>query len=424
MIYSYTTESEAYDFPIVPANFQTRTFRRSGPNECNCVETPSGDLQTSIPSETRINNRKYLSTIEHFLGMTLTQKVLFEISDNPCSTESTNKKLDRIRIFKGNNASIGVLDYNFTYDCSTNRLTLLECGERPLGATDFAAKPPYSFEYDNTTLPSVTSLAQDHYGYFNGATGNTGLIPSVDVITTWIGANRDVDETKAKAGSLNKIIYPTGGYKSISYESNSQSKSTTTESYACDTPCREFRTCTAGLGDCCVTIDGIPNVSEYNSLVSFRNDEIQDGSFYVRSDSICGNNQAPFTENGKEKEDTTNANRISWSGIVEIEFRLNANDSLIHYHRIEHYNTLHLEYLDFSSIFPNLQSFTLYKLKILAHQTEVNIELHLKTQTVTIQNEPVGGLRIKEISHFERDNTLLTKREYTYTIHQRKQYGK
>lgn len=75
--------------------------------------------------------------------------------------------------------------------------------------------PPYTFEYENSVwLPDrVTSKAQDHWGYYNGADGNTSLIP-------YLGAIRGASEVDMKAGSLVKINYPTGGYTQFNYEAN------------------------------------------------------------------------------------------------------------------------------------------------------------------------------------------------------------
>ena len=118
-------------------------------------------------------------------------------------------------------------------------------------------KPPWVFEYDDTDLPIRSSYAQDHWGYFNGAS-NDHLIPSITIENhenytgpndkpyfdyseysyedltranltfqhiiegVWeiSGADRNPTETYAKAGILTKITYPTGGYTEFDYELN------------------------------------------------------------------------------------------------------------------------------------------------------------------------------------------------------------
>jgi len=113
----------------------------------------------------------------------------------------------------------------------------------------------YHFEYygDNNpvtddvyTLPYRLSPCQDHWGYYNGSYNKT-IFPgnsndSYPYIETdpWFtqivsdyepidlspqshriyGANREPDGEALKAGTLNKIIYPTGGYTQFDFEAN------------------------------------------------------------------------------------------------------------------------------------------------------------------------------------------------------------
>ena len=76
--------------------------------------------------------------------------------------------------------------------------------------------PPFQFEYFNG-VPYYFSRAQDLWGYYNGAAGNVSLLQKLD---GHLGnADRSANEN-AKAGTLSKIIYPTGGYTQFSFESN------------------------------------------------------------------------------------------------------------------------------------------------------------------------------------------------------------
>lgn len=89
----------------------------------------------------------------------------------------------------------------------------------------------WRFEYDPTPLPGRLSYAQDFYGYANGNTETT-LVPTMWLITNdgsplqASGANRLTDINKMKAGILNKIVYPTGGYTTFEYEPNSVAQPT------------------------------------------------------------------------------------------------------------------------------------------------------------------------------------------------------
>jgi hypothetical protein len=96
--------------------------------------------------------------------------------------------------------------------------------------------PAYKFYYDSThILPLKSSFARDYWGYFNGTTTNTCLTPDLNFLygaqyqgyTNVPGfvlqlnaANRAPDRQQCMAGVLEKIVYPTGGYTTLSYQPN------------------------------------------------------------------------------------------------------------------------------------------------------------------------------------------------------------
>jgi YD repeat-containing protein len=114
-------------------------------------------------------------------------------------------------------------DYNNSPDLrSRSFLSSMEIGAGPGSAPQI-----YYFAYDRPeSLPPRISFGQDHYGFFNGAAGNTSLIPTVtdpmmsDYFDTYAQANRSVNPAFAGRGLLNRIIYPTGGSDSLIYEGN------------------------------------------------------------------------------------------------------------------------------------------------------------------------------------------------------------
>jgi YD repeat-containing protein len=100
-------------------------------------------------------------------------------------------------------------------------------------------KQKWSFDYNPQNLPSRRSFAQDHWGYFNGATTNTTLLPPVyfqlpalpgfeeyRTSTGFIpgnhngGANREGNEIYMQAEMLTAIHYPTGGHSQFTFEAN------------------------------------------------------------------------------------------------------------------------------------------------------------------------------------------------------------
>jgi YD repeat-containing protein len=94
-----------------------------------------------------------------------------------------------------------------------------------------AGKKPYQFIYNSTAMPSYHSYAKDHWGYYNGAHSNLSLLPGLSPSETGfdphpvIGANREANPIYAKACTLEKIVYPTGGSTSFEYESNTVAQS-------------------------------------------------------------------------------------------------------------------------------------------------------------------------------------------------------
>ncbi len=80
---------------------------------------------------------------------------------------------------------------------------------------------PYIFSYfDQYPLPAVNSFAMDYWGFYNGQTENTTLIPEIKVNETVYHspANRKPDISYMKLGTLSSITYPTGGSTRFDYE--------------------------------------------------------------------------------------------------------------------------------------------------------------------------------------------------------------
>lgn len=108
-------------------------------------------------------------------------------------------------------------------------------------ATDNSASETWSFGYNPLSLPSRRSFAQDYWGFYNGATGNTSLLPTeafnpfVDPLAgnfglypfTNIGFMDDLGENRQpntyymQAEMLQTINYPTGGNTVFNFEPNS-----------------------------------------------------------------------------------------------------------------------------------------------------------------------------------------------------------
>jgi RHS repeat-associated protein len=110
--------------------------------------------------------------------------------------------------------------YSFIYSAdATKRLNLSEFHKKSTeaGKQDLV----HTFAYEATPLPAYNSLQTDKWGYYNNK-----QYPSFISNQTIAQLSNllEMDATYAKAGVLNKITYPTGGYTDFIYEANEYSK--------------------------------------------------------------------------------------------------------------------------------------------------------------------------------------------------------
>jgi len=92
------------------------------------------------------------------------------------------------------------------------------------GQAGTADEQKYTFAYNPQNLPNRYSKATDYFGYYNGRSSNSSFLPKVflPVLSSYIGsANRSVDPAYTRAGVLERITYPTGGYDEFEWENNS-----------------------------------------------------------------------------------------------------------------------------------------------------------------------------------------------------------
>ena len=129
-------------------------------------------------------------------------------------------------------------DYSLTLDHVYKRLKLVSIQQvSSASATDFINS--YQFAYNTITLPPRNSKAIDFWGYFLGPDRNSfTLVPKISSTgyptqnegahdgyynlssISYNGANRSPHPDYTKAGTLEKITYPTGGFSSFEFETN------------------------------------------------------------------------------------------------------------------------------------------------------------------------------------------------------------
>jgi YD repeat-containing protein len=149
----------------------------------------------------------------------------------PYTGESpTAKRLDNI-IINDKGVFIKKIKFDYTYAISneiTNNNTVTDIDRKRLFLTkivesnnDETIKKPYDFVYNQTKLPNKLSYAQDKWGYYNGKLSNPTLYVKRIFSDETKFADRKVDFNYAKAGSLEKIIYPTKGTIHFEFEPHS-----------------------------------------------------------------------------------------------------------------------------------------------------------------------------------------------------------
>jgi len=132
------------------------------------------------------------------------------------------EKLDNIQVYSTSNNQL-LKQYNFTYSSDANqRLTLLSAQE-----TDGAGEtlPPYTFNYDTSTpLPGYASASVDNWGFSNGQASDVYTVLAAGGGANNLFSARQANPFYLRAGVLNKIVYPTGGTTTFTYEPNTYSQ--------------------------------------------------------------------------------------------------------------------------------------------------------------------------------------------------------
>ncbi|QEC79535.1 hypothetical protein [Mucilaginibacter ginsenosidivorax] len=161
-----------------------------------------------------------------------------------------DKKLDNISVYTKNAAGVvsttplktitmtyGYFDHGDTDDDAgtgnantAKRLKLVNVQQTGYYGGTAVSENPYTFTYNESNyLPSKGSFARDHWGYYNGITNTSTLIPSViplsspDPITAYMGLpgpEREPNATLVGTYALSSIQYPTGGTTEFQFEAN------------------------------------------------------------------------------------------------------------------------------------------------------------------------------------------------------------
>jgi hypothetical protein len=110
--------------------------------------------------------------------------------------------------------------YGNSIQTDKKRLKLISVQEQSCNGA--VINPPHIFEYFTDAMPRRLSFGQDHWGFYNGVNSNQTLIPTYttnnhNIVT---GANRNSSFPAMRAGALKKITYPTGGFSEFEFEAH------------------------------------------------------------------------------------------------------------------------------------------------------------------------------------------------------------
>ena len=170
-----------------------------------------------------------------------------DLSDNTTTflsdvVNQTTKPLGSIQVYDNTTATV-LRKFNFTYNYFTDNTTpippdiasfapgLVTDKQRlrldqvqELSSDGTVSKPPYNFTYFSEMVPRRLSFSMDHWGFPNGVTNTTPIPTYVQYASgstnNFPGADRDAYWPAMRAGTLQQINYPTGGYSLFEFEPN------------------------------------------------------------------------------------------------------------------------------------------------------------------------------------------------------------
>lgn len=136
-----------------------------------------------------------------------------------------NSQTGQFKRFKLYQSYIDALGIKYNYSpspCASSTTLRLRLDSVQESGLANSAKP-YKFVYNDAyNLPDRNSPNQDFWGFYNGTLNTSGhLVPQLLIGSYMLsGADRRCDSNAVGAGTLTKIIYPTGGYSQFDYEAN------------------------------------------------------------------------------------------------------------------------------------------------------------------------------------------------------------
>lgn len=373
------------------------------------------------------NENSNMSMVSHYLRKITTGNQTLTFITSNCD-ENSGKKLDAIEVKSNDTDSRLIRTLKFSYGSFDNsniggnyapndpsynseyRLKLDRVEE--IASSDTLAT---RFSYNEATkLPSKRSCAQDYWGYYNGRANYVqdrgySLIPSplkfmtsrsskeIEKLGSAEGADRFSRGDFMQAATLNKVIYPTGGYTTYEYEANriTTGDFTLTEKYR----------------DGQYDVNLRASYSESYTPSGLTESGNRRLEFSIPEEAIC---DLLLSSSGDEGVYGNN---------LQIEIcRWNEDRALF-----EPFRVIDETFQSRPNLTPILQELTLPAGRYYigtsldnSSRSQMGYTWHLKgwySSTITGGNYPLecGGLRIKQISNFNHDNELINYTVYDYS---------
>jgi len=232
IVFNYTRGNQAISFPQFSQRYHKGAELAGSPyvTTYGSFSTQVGQFVSSVGNLSGYTNTIstskesyiYLSSIYFPNG-----HISFSLGNRNDLSEA--KKLDRVEV---SNLTSVIKSFDFNYDyfnassVNSNGFTYYQSDalaslRLKLNSVVDNTGAKYEFMYNNEPLPKKNSYAQDYWGFYNGKLDNTTLIPNpMQFNRADLGDNGDNHSSRlqyTKAGTLESIIYPTGGKTIFNY---------------------------------------------------------------------------------------------------------------------------------------------------------------------------------------------------------------
>ncbi|MFT3910235.1 MAG: hypothetical protein QM737_12470 [Ferruginibacter sp.] len=222
------------------------SFNRSYPGSLHRSMAEPWYLTTISTSEGNtiefsFQNSQQLGTDKLLTATDASNSIFVDYADISADIVGQNNNMQKLTGIKLKSSGNVVKSYQFGYiENLSERLKLNSFKEMaPDGSAQ--ANATYTFQYNAGLLPDYASGKVDHFGFFNNTryfTDNTTNSYSITraAFEAAYMASRAPNFTYSKYETLDKVYFPTGGYRKYTYEANDYSSSITQWPFAVTTP--------------------------------------------------------------------------------------------------------------------------------------------------------------------------------------------